>query len=74
VIFVTDDEWKKPRDRAILAAFQTGRPVFANFDGVLHYIDGDHEPVADDGGVSKTVLPRSSWWSRMWQWLGRVRR
>lgn len=49
----TDDELEQQRRRAVLAAFQTGRPVFADSEGELHYADGDQEPVAADLGVSK---------------------
>lgn len=55
---MTDDEWEQRRNRAILAAFQTGRPVIADSDDVMHYADGDHETLADDVGVPKTALPR----------------
>jgi len=65
---VTDDEWEQRRDRAIMAAFQTGRPVFADTDGVLRYTDGDREPLADDAGFVKspvaTIAARAERWSR----------
>jgi hypothetical protein len=35
---MTDDEWDLKRNRAILAAFQIGRPVFADSDGELRYV------------------------------------
>jgi len=47
---MNDPEWDKQRERAIWAAFQTGRPVFADSDGELRYADGDGEPVAQDVG------------------------
>lgn len=46
---MTDDEWAKRRDRAISAAFQTGRPVFADTAGELRYGDGDCEVVSNVG-------------------------
>jgi hypothetical protein len=45
---MTDNEWEQQRQRAILAAFQTGRPVFADTDGELRYTDGDREQLAED--------------------------
>lgn len=56
---MTDAEWEQHRSRAILAAFQTGRPVFADTDGVLHYTDGAKEPVSDDVGVPRQPVPRA---------------
>jgi hypothetical protein len=74
---VTDDEWERQRQRSILAAFQTGRPVFGDSDGVLRYDDGDREPLADDVGVPKAALPavtavatKLSWWTRVKRWMG----
>jgi hypothetical protein len=52
---VTDDEWEQQRSRAILTALQTGRPVFADSDGVLRYIDGAREPVTDAAGSAKPI-------------------
>jgi len=57
---VNDDEWDKRRDRAILAAFQTGRPVFADTDGELRYVDGIGEQVPADVGVTKQPVPRAT--------------
>jgi hypothetical protein len=71
---MTDDEYEQHRNRAILAAFQTGRPVFADSDGEIRYADGDKEPLADDVGVPKTPLSSAAiqltWRQRMWRWLG----
>lgn len=71
---MTDDEWEQHRQRAILAAFQTGRPVLADSDGELSYADGDRTRLADDVGVPKTALPkattRRSWWARVKRWMG----
>ena len=71
---MTDDEWEKRRSRAVLAAFQTGRPVFADTDGVLRYTDGAKEPVSDNVGVARQPVPqataRTSWWTRVRRWLG----
>lgn len=74
-VFVNDAEWDKQRERSILAAFQTGRPVFADSDGELRYADGIDEPVAADVGLSKKDLPQAatakpSWWTRVWLWWG----
>ncbi len=38
-----DHAWKVQHDRAINAAIQTGRPVFADSDGELRFADGDRE-------------------------------
>jgi hypothetical protein len=57
---VTDEEWEQRRKRVILAAFQTGRPVFAGSDGALHYADGDHEQLAADVGVTKEPIPQAT--------------
>jgi hypothetical protein len=57
---VTDDEYEQRRSRAILAAFQTGRPVFADSDGEMRYADGDREPLADDVGVVMQPIPRAT--------------
>ena len=69
---MTEDEWEKRRDRAIMAAFQTGRPVFADSEGTLRYTDGAKEEVPLDVGTDVSVavdhgtgaLPRAARWSR----------
>ncbi len=67
---MTDDEWQRQRERAILGAFQTGRPVFADSEGVVRYTDGAGEPVADDVGRAKLPIPAMTvqrhWWTRLW--------
>jgi hypothetical protein len=64
--------WDKQRERAILAALQAGRPVFADSEGVLRYFDGACEPVVADAGPSKTTLAtiQRPWWCRVWLWMG----
>ena len=58
---MTDEEWEKRRTRAVLTAFQTGRPVFADTDGVLRYTDGAKETVpADAAGVGKPPVSRAT--------------
>ena len=57
---MNDDEWDKRRDRAILAAFQTGRPVFADTDGEMRYADGAGEPLADEVGVPAAPVPMAT--------------
>jgi len=57
---VTDDAWDKQRSRAIMAAFQTGRPVFADTDGEMRYVDGDREKLSEDVGVPKAPLPQAT--------------
>lgn len=57
---MTDEEWEKQRKRAILAAFKTGRPVFADTDGELRYVDGKGEPLADAAGVVQTPIPQTT--------------
>ena len=42
---MNNDEWEKQRQLAISAAFQTGRPIFADSDGKMHFADGDREAV-----------------------------
>ena len=79
-VLMNDPEWDKQRERAIWAAFQTGRPVFADSDGELRYADGEGEAVAQDVGLPKeedssqttAVGHRSgpSWWTRLWRWWG----
>jgi hypothetical protein len=70
-----NDAWEKIRSRTILAAFQTGRPVFANTEGELRYADGDCEPVADEVGESATAIPEAkvhiTWRARLWRWFGK---
>lgn len=61
---MTDDEWEKQRSRAVMAAFQTGRPVFADSDGVLRFTDGAQEQVSEDVGVSKSPVPRVTIYTR----------
>lgn len=61
---MTDDEWRALRQHVIRTAFQTGRPVFADSDGALHFADGLQE---------KVPLKRSSWWKRLKQRLRGVR-
>ena len=53
-----DEEWEKQRNRAILAAFQTGRPVFADSEGELRFVDETGERVPADVGVAKQPNPR----------------
>lgn len=68
---MTDDEWEARRKRAILAAFQTGRPVFADSDGEMRFADGDRELLAEGVGMPKTAVPReTTWWSRVKRWFG----
>jgi hypothetical protein len=71
---VTDDVWEQRRKRAIMVAFQTGRPVFGDSEGALHYADGDREPIADDAGMAARPLPAAAvqrtWWARVKHWLG----
>jgi hypothetical protein len=57
---VTDDEWEQKRQRVIMAVFQTGRPVFADTDGEMRYVDGDREELPDDVGVARAPLPRAT--------------
>jgi hypothetical protein len=57
---VTDDEWDKQRSRAVMAAFQTGRPVFADTDGEVRYVDGDREKLPEDVGVPKAPVSRAA--------------
>jgi hypothetical protein len=69
---VTDEEWEKQRTRAVMAAFQTGRPVFADTEGELRYTDGSHERVPANVGTEASVsvargtggLPRAARASR----------
>ena len=72
---VTNEEWEKLRLLAIMTAFQTGRPVFADDDGELRYSDGDREKVPADVDAVKAPIPRAmtrapGWWSRVQRWLG----
>lgn len=69
---MNDDEWEKQRSRSIMAAFQTGRPVFGDSEGVLKFADGDQEPVGDDVGWTgkgvppATVQPKKvSFWTKL---------
>lgn len=55
---MTDDEWDERRDRAIRAAFETGRPVFADTGGVLRFTDGAREEVPAEVGVSGPLVAR----------------
>jgi hypothetical protein len=57
---VNDDAWDKQRSRAILAAFETGRPVFADTDGDLRYVDGTGERVPEDVGIAAQPFPRAT--------------
>lgn len=67
---MTDDEWEVVRRRAILAAFETGRPVFADSDGVLRHADGAQETIDDEVGAAFPAAPRPlSWWGRLKRWL-----
>lgn len=70
---MTDEEWEKQRARAILAAFQTGRPVFADSEGKMRYVDGGGERLPDEVGVPRSQMPiartRASWWVRLKHWL-----
>jgi hypothetical protein len=58
---VSDAEWELKKNRAVLTAFQTGRPVFADSEGELRFVDGDGEPVSvpDEAGVPVEKLPRA---------------
>jgi hypothetical protein len=53
-----NEEREKQRSRAITVAFKTGRPVFADTDGMLRYTDGAKESV-DTEGVDPSV-PRAT--------------
>lgn len=55
---MTDEEWEQQRKRAVLAAFKTGRPVFADTDGELRYVDGKGEPLA---GVAQKPTAASTY-------------
>jgi hypothetical protein len=57
---VTDEEWEKQRARAILAAFQTGRPVFADSEGEMRYVDGNGERLPDEVGVPQAPIPKAT--------------
>ena len=57
---MTNEEWEKQRVRAIMAAFQTGRPVFADTDGDLRHTDGAREQIPADVGVAKAPIPRAT--------------
>lgn len=57
---MTDDEWEQKRQRVIMTVFQTGRPVFADTDGEMRYVDGDREELPDDVGVARAPLPRAT--------------
>ena len=57
---MTDDEWEQQCSLAILAAFQTGRPVFADTDGELRYDDGTREQICADVGVAMQPIPRAT--------------
>lgn len=65
---MTDDDWEQQRQRAILAAFQSGRPVFADTTGELRYVDGSGESLAADVGVPKASVldeAKGNWWARI---------
>lgn len=57
---MNDEEWEQHRRRAVLTAFQTGRAVFADTDGVLRYTDGAKETVPADVGVGKPPVPQAT--------------
>ena len=57
---MTDEEWEKQRNRAVTAAFQTGRPVFADTDGELRYADGAKETVPAEAGDGKHPVQRAT--------------
>lgn len=70
---MTEDEL---RNRAIMAAFQSGRPVFGDTTGVLKYADGDKEDVVIDEPTMTISIAGEpagsdvSWWARLKEWLG----
>lgn len=74
---MNDEEWERQRQRSIMAAFQTGRPTFADSDGVLKFADGNEEPVSDDIGWSGAGVPvatvKTSWWTRLRKAFSRKR-
>ena len=57
---MTDDAWEKQRVRAILTAFQTGRPVFADNAGELRYVDGSGEQVPEEIGQAAGRVARGA--------------
>jgi len=71
---VTDDAWELLRKRAIMVAFETGRPVHADSEGDLRFADGGHELVDADVGSTRKPIPaavvRRTWWTRVRRWLG----
>ena len=56
---MTNEEWAKQRMRAIMAAFQTGRPVVADTDGELRHADGVRESLPADVAVARQPVPRA---------------
>lgn len=56
---MTDDDWEEQRNRAILAAFQTGRTVFADTEGELRFADGNQEAVPQDVGLARQPIPQA---------------
>lgn len=72
---MSDPDWEARRSRAVMAAMQTGRPVFVGADGIMRFGDGAQEPVGDELGYIGKWVPiaatvRPSWWTRlkkMWQ-------
>lgn len=66
---MTDEEWEQHRNRAIMAAFNTGRVVFADTDGKLQYYDdkgGDVDPTLP---LPKAEPVKLSWWERIKSWV-----
>ena len=56
---MNDNDWEEQRNRAILAAFQTGRTVFADTDGELRFADGKQEAVPEDVGLARQPIPQA---------------
>jgi len=68
-----DDEWEQQRNRSIMAAIRTGRPVFGDTNGVLRFADGDQEDVPDEAQVTRAPMPkaevRETLWARIKRWF-----
>jgi hypothetical protein len=62
---MTNAMWEQQRKFAIAAAFQTGRPVFADSEGELRYADFNSEAELPVPELSKSP----TWWTRAIRWL-----
>jgi hypothetical protein len=68
---MTDEEWEQHRNKAIMAAFTSGRTVFADTDGEMKYYDDAGGEVVEKQQPLPKANIKLSWWKQLLSWLPR---